>query len=101
MPAFVDRLAPNGRMVVAGMVAGPVPVDFGARLLNSFQLSRSFGTFSLDTVADDAKALVRAAQFEGATRGESTPSCTTSYRSSRPRKRTARWTTVACSVGSS
>lgn len=70
VPTFVDRLAPNGRMVVAGMVAGPVPVDFGARLLNSFQLSRSFGTFSLDTVADDAKARVRTAQFAAATRGE-------------------------------
>lgn len=70
VPAFVDRLAPNGRMVVAGMVAGPVPADFGARLLNSFQMSRSFGTFSLDSVADDAKARVRAAQFEAATRGE-------------------------------
>jgi NADPH:quinone reductase-like Zn-dependent oxidoreductase len=70
VPAFVDRLAPNGRMVVAGMVAGPVPVDFGARLLNSFQLSRSFATFSLDTVADDAKARVRTAQFQAATRGE-------------------------------
>lgn len=70
VPAFVDRLAPNGRMVVAGMVAGPIPVDFGTRLLNSFQMSRSFGTFSLDTVADDAKARVRAAQFEAATRGE-------------------------------
>jgi NADPH:quinone reductase-like Zn-dependent oxidoreductase len=70
LPAFVDRLAPNGRMVVAGMVAGPVPVEFGARLLNSFQLSRSFATFSLDTVADDAKLRVRAGQFEAATRGE-------------------------------
>jgi len=70
VPAFVDRLAPNGRMVVVGMVAGPVPVDFGARLLNSFQLSRSFGTFSLDTIADDAKASVRAAQFEATIRGE-------------------------------
>jgi len=73
VPAFVDRLAPNGRMVVAGMVAGPIPVDFGARLLNSFQLSRSFATFSLDTVADDAKARVRSAQFEAATRGELHP----------------------------
>ncbi|TQR82696.1 zinc-binding dehydrogenase [Mycobacterium hodleri] len=70
VPAFIDRLAPNGRMVVAGMVAGPVPVDFGERLLNSFQMSRSFGTFSLDTVADDAKARVRAAQFAAAIRGE-------------------------------
>ena len=33
-------------------------------------MSRSFGTFSLDTVADDAKARVRTAQFEAATRGE-------------------------------
>jgi NADPH:quinone reductase-like Zn-dependent oxidoreductase len=70
LPAFVDRLAPNGRMVVAGMVAGPVPIDFGARLLDSFQLSRSFATFSLDTVAGDAKNRVRAQQFEAATRGE-------------------------------
>lgn len=53
------------------VIGGPeVLVDFGERLLNSFQMSRSFGTFSLDTVADDAKARVRTAQFEAATRGE-------------------------------
>lgn len=70
LPAFIDRLAPNGRMVVAGMVAGPVPADFGARLLAGFQLSRSFGTFSLDSVAADARDRVREQLFVAVTRGE-------------------------------
>jgi NADPH2:quinone reductase len=48
MPAFIDRLAPNGRMVVAGVVAGLPPADFGMRLMGAgaFQQSRSFATFS-------------------------------------------------------
>lgn len=52
LPAFVDRLAPNGRLVLVGMVAGPPPADFGLRLtsLDVFQQSRSFATFSLGTV---------------------------------------------------
>lgn len=70
LPAFIDRLAPNGRMVVAGMVAGPVPSDFGSRLLAGFQLSRSFGTFSLDSVAADDRDRVREQQFVAVTRGE-------------------------------
>ncbi|TLH71962.1 NADPH:quinone reductase [Mycolicibacterium cosmeticum] len=69
-PAFIDRLAPNGRMVVAGMVAGPVPADVGSRLLAAFQLSRSLATFSLDTVAAEAKDLVRREQFVAVTRAE-------------------------------
>lgn len=70
VPAFVDRLAPNGRMVVAGMVAGTVPADFGSTLLNSFQLSRAFATFSLDTVPVGVRDRVRAEQFGAAARGE-------------------------------
>lgn len=69
-PAFIDRLAPNGRMVVAGMVAGPVPADVGSRLLSAFQLSRSLATFSLDTVAAEAKDRIRHEQFVAVTRGE-------------------------------
>jgi NADPH:quinone reductase-like Zn-dependent oxidoreductase len=69
-PAFIDRLAPNGRMVVAGMVAGPIPADVGSRLLAAFQLSRSLATFSLDTIAPDAKDRVRQEQFVAVTRGE-------------------------------
>ncbi len=69
-PAFIDRLAPNGRLVVAGMVAGPVPEDVASRLLAHFQLSRSFATFSLDTIPPDAKDRIRADQFIAVTRGE-------------------------------
>jgi NADPH:quinone reductase len=70
VPAFIDRLAPNGRMVVAGMVAGPVPTEVASRLLAGFQLSRSFATFSLDSVAADAKDRVREQQFVAVTRDE-------------------------------
>jgi NADPH:quinone reductase-like Zn-dependent oxidoreductase len=70
VPAFIDRLAPNGRMVVAGMVAGPAPADVGNTLLNSFQMSRSFATFSLDTVPVDAKTAVRTQYFDAAVRDE-------------------------------
>ncbi|WP_284293550.1 zinc-binding dehydrogenase [Luteimicrobium album] len=70
VPAFIDRLAPNGRMVVVGAVAGMPPEDFGMRLLRSFQQSRSFATFSLDTVPTATRDGVRAELFAGATRGE-------------------------------
>ncbi|MHA3021566.1 zinc-dependent alcohol dehydrogenase family protein [Mycobacterium sp. BMJ-28] len=72
VPAFLDLLAPNGRLVLAGVVAGLPPADFGTRLigLGAFQQSRSFATFSLNTVPPDATAVVRAGQFEAAVRGE-------------------------------
>ncbi|HEY0258808.1 MAG TPA: zinc-binding dehydrogenase, partial [Lacisediminihabitans sp.] len=70
VPAFIDRLAPNGRMVVVGAVAGLPPADFGMRLVRAFQQSRSFATFSLDTVPVAARGAVRAEQFAAATRGE-------------------------------
>ncbi len=69
-PDFIDRLAPNGRMVVVGAIAGMPPADFGARLLGAFQQSRSFATFSLDTVPAADLAVVRAEQFDAAGRGE-------------------------------
>lgn len=70
MPAFIDRLAPNGRMVVVGMVAGLPPADFGMRLMGAFQQSRSFATFSLDTVPVPTRDAVRAELFAAAARGE-------------------------------
>jgi NADPH:quinone reductase-like Zn-dependent oxidoreductase len=70
LPAFLDRLAPNGRLVLVGAVAGLPPADFGARLLHAFQQSRSFATFSLDTVPVAERDAVRAELFEAATRGE-------------------------------
>jgi NADPH2:quinone reductase len=72
MPAFIDRLAPNGRMVVAGVVAGLPPADFGMRLMGAgaFQQSRSFATFSLNTVPAPARDAVRAEQFAAAARGD-------------------------------
>jgi len=67
---FIDRLAPNGRLVVVGAVAGMPPADFGKRLISAFQQSRSVATFSLDSVSIPARDAVRAEQFAAATRGE-------------------------------
>jgi NADPH:quinone reductase-like Zn-dependent oxidoreductase len=68
--AFVDRLAPNGRLVVVGAVAGMPPADFGKRLISAFQQSRSVATFSLDTIPTPARDAVRDGLFAAATRGE-------------------------------
>ncbi|SOD72185.1 NADPH:quinone reductase-like Zn-dependent oxidoreductase [Jatrophihabitans sp. GAS493] len=70
LPAFIDSLAPNGRMVVVGVVAGLPPADFGMRLLAGFQQSRSIATFSLDTIAVPTRDAARAELFAAATRGE-------------------------------
>lgn len=72
MPAFIDRLAPNGRFVLAGVVAGLPPADFGLRLTGArvFQQSRSFATFSLDTIPSADVSAVRAEQFSAAVRGD-------------------------------
>lgn len=73
VPAFVDRLAPNGRMVVVGSVAGLPPADFGMRLMLAFQQSRSFATFSLNTVPVAIRDAIRAETFAEAARGELHP----------------------------
>lgn len=70
LPAFIDRLAPNGRMVVVGMVSGLPPADFGMRLISAFQQSRSVATFSLNTIGADAKTAVRAEQFDAVASGQ-------------------------------
>lgn len=72
-PDFVDRLAPNGRLVLVGAVAGMPPADFGARLLAGFRLSRSVATFSLDTVPRDALASARDEVFRQVAAGLLTP----------------------------
>ncbi|MGO4535984.1 zinc-binding dehydrogenase [Leifsonia sp. 2MCAF36] len=73
VPAFIDRLAPNGRYVLVGAVAGFPPADFGTTLLRSFQESRSFATFSLATVPVGERNRVRAALFDAAAEGRITP----------------------------
>ena len=73
LPAFLDLLAPNGRYVVVGVVAGLPPADFGMRLLAAFQQSRSFATCSLDTVGAERVRAARVEQFAAATRGELHP----------------------------
>ena len=73
IPAFIDRLAPNGRMIVVGAVAGMPPTDFGMHLMRSFQQSRSFATFSLSTVPIGERNTVRAEQFDDAVRGRLHP----------------------------
>jgi NADPH2:quinone reductase len=73
VPSFIDRLAPNGRMVLVGAVAGFPPVDFGLRLMETFQQSRSFATFSLASVPVQERDDVRADQLEAAVRGDLHP----------------------------
>ena len=73
LPEFLDRLAPNGRLVLVGAVAGMPPVDFGGRLLQSFQQSRSFATFSLDSVPREALSSARTALLREAAAGLLTP----------------------------
>lgn len=70
MPSFIDRLAPNGRMIQVGAVAGFPPADFGMTLIRSFQKSRVFATFSLATVPIAERNRVRAGLLEAATVGE-------------------------------
>ncbi|MFJ8934927.1 zinc-dependent alcohol dehydrogenase family protein [Streptomyces sp. NPDC102365] len=70
MPSFFDRLAPNGRMVVVGVVAGQPPADFGTKMMAAFRRSLSFATFSADTVPSDDRHAVRSEQFAAAGRGE-------------------------------
>ncbi|WP_203779812.1 zinc-binding dehydrogenase [Actinoplanes philippinensis] len=70
LPDFIDRLAPNGRMVIVGVVGGMPPADFGMRLMAAFQQSRSVATFSLDTVPVKARDAVRAEHFAAVSRGE-------------------------------
>lgn len=73
IPAFIDRLAPNGRMVVVGAIAGMPPADFGMHLMRSFQQSRSFATFSLNTVSVDERDAARAKHFDDAAHGRLHP----------------------------
>lgn len=73
VPAFIDRLAPNGRMVIVGAIAGFPPADFGMRLLQNFQSSRSVATFSLDSISAARTDAARAEQFAGVARGELHP----------------------------
>lgn len=73
LPDFLDRLAPNGRLVAVGVVGGLPPADFGLRLFAAFQQSRSFATFSLDSVPAAVRDAVRADLFAAAIRGEIHP----------------------------
>ncbi|MDL5158538.1 zinc-binding dehydrogenase [Actinomycetospora termitidis] len=70
LASWFDRLAPNGRMVVVGVVAGMPPADFGAGLLANFRRSLTFGTFSADTIPRADRNAVTAAQFAAVVRGD-------------------------------
>ncbi len=73
VPQFLELLAPNGRMVLVGAVAGFPPEDFAAPLLRAFQQSRSIATFSLDTIPVPQRNTTREALLGAAARGELTP----------------------------
>src|SRR5690606_7963652 len=69
-PDLIDRLAPNGRLVLVGAVAGWPPADeLGARLLSSFQQSRTVSTFSLDTIDVTTRNTVRSRLLTDIARG--------------------------------
>jgi len=70
MPSFFDRLNPNGRLVVVGVVAGMPPSDFGAKLMASFRKSLSFAAFSADSIPEPDRRAASADQFAAAARGE-------------------------------
>lgn len=70
LPDFLGMLAPNGRLVLVGAVAGFPPADFGMTLLRSFRASRSFATFSLDSIGREALQAARATAFDAALRGD-------------------------------
>ncbi|QEU89749.1 zinc-binding dehydrogenase [Streptomyces kanamyceticus] len=70
LPAFFDRLRPNGRMVTVGVIGGWPPADFGAKVMGAFQKSLSFAAFSADSVAQADQSAVRDEQFAAASRGE-------------------------------
>jgi NADPH:quinone reductase-like Zn-dependent oxidoreductase len=73
LPSFLDRLADNGRLVSIGVVGGYPPADFGMALMRSYQRSRSFATFSLNTVPTGERNRVRGQQLAAAARGELRP----------------------------
>ncbi|MEU3769704.1 zinc-binding dehydrogenase [Amycolatopsis keratiniphila] len=70
MPSFFDRLNPNGRLVVVGVIAGMPPSDFGAQLMASFRKSLSFAAFSADSIPEPDRLAASADQFAAAARGE-------------------------------
>jgi NADPH:quinone reductase len=70
LPRFVERLAPNGRLVLIGIVGGPLPQNLVDTLTDSFRKSLSISTLSLDTIPIGERDRVRADYFAAATRGE-------------------------------
>jgi NADPH:quinone reductase-like Zn-dependent oxidoreductase len=70
LPSFLDKLAPNGRLVLVGVVAGMPPADFGAKILATFRKSLSFAAFSADSVPEADRRAVGATQYAAAARGE-------------------------------
>ncbi len=63
LPSFVDKLNPNGRLVVIGAMAGDPPADFGTRMFAAFQKSLSFATFSANTVPEADRCAATAELF--------------------------------------
>ncbi|MEU4247208.1 zinc-binding dehydrogenase [Amycolatopsis sp. NPDC026612] len=68
LPAFFDRLNPNGRLVAVGAVAGDPPAGFGQALFKAFRKSLSFATFSADTVPPADRTAAIAELFSGGLR---------------------------------
>ncbi|KAA8885343.1 zinc-binding dehydrogenase [Nocardia colli] len=70
LPSFFTKLAPNGRMVVVGAMAGFPAPDFAMPMIAAFRKSLSFITFSADTVPVADQRAGTAELFAAAGRGE-------------------------------
>ncbi len=73
LPAFFDKLEPNGRMVAVGAMGGWPPADFGGEMVANFKKSMSFATFSADTIPMSDRQTATAELFAAAARGELKP----------------------------
>ncbi|MFI6043918.1 zinc-binding dehydrogenase [Nocardia sp. NPDC051321] len=70
LPSFFSKLAPNGRMVAVGVMAGIPPADFATPMIAAFQKSMSFATFSADTISLPDRAAATTALFAAADHGD-------------------------------
>ncbi|MFI6170427.1 zinc-binding dehydrogenase [Nocardia sp. NPDC051052] len=70
LPSFFTKLAPNGRMVAVGVMAGVPPADFATPMIAAFQKSMSFATFSADTISLPDRAAATTALFTAADHGD-------------------------------
>lgn len=79
VPAFCNRLRPNGRYVLNGVAGGFPPPDFAMPLVTSFQKSLAISFLSLNSIADSLLITAMADIFTLAVQGKITAIIDTVY----------------------